>query len=75
MKISPGSCRAARGYLNWSQRDLANASGVSLRAIQNFENGEREPISATRQALQQALEGAGIEFLASGGVRLKHSKT
>lgn len=55
-------CRAARGWLGWTQQQLADASGVSLSAIKDFEKGKRVPIQANLKALTHALEDAEIVF-------------
>ena len=65
--ISPGQSRAARGLLDISQRDLAEAAGVSLTAVKDFESGARTPRPATLRAMQDALENAGIELIATNG--------
>ncbi len=77
--ISPEQCRAARQLLNWRAQDLADASGVSLRAISDFETGQREFRAGNMQSVVTALETAGIEFLPDGrgkgeGVRLKEPR-
>lgn len=63
MSMTPSQCRAARAFLNISQSQLAQCSGVALRTITHFESGNRLPRRATRMALRHALESAGIEFL------------
>lgn len=77
--ISPGQCRAARGLLNISQRELAEAAEVSLSAIQDFETEARQPRAATLRAIQAALDSAGIELIplngGGEGVRRKVSQT
>ena len=77
MGINPAQCRAARGLLAMTQRDLAAASNVSLRAIQHFEAAKRQPIPATLAAIERAFEAAGAEFIAADGggpgVRLRKS--
>jgi len=58
-------CRMARAALDWSQSDLAAASGVSWRTISRFEAGE--PILPARvKALRHALEAEGVLFIDSG---------
>lgn len=58
-------CRMARAALDWSQQDLATASGVSARTVIRFEAGE--PVLPARvQAMRHALEGSGILFIDSG---------
>ena len=75
MPISAAQSRGARGLLGMSQGELASASGVSLRTIQHFEMGQRQPIPATLDAMQRALQAAGVEFIDENGggpgVRLK----
>jgi len=55
-----------------TQLTLAELSGVSPRAIADFEAENRKPIKATLAAIQRALEAAGVEFTNGGqpGVRL-----
>ncbi len=68
--ITAAQCRAARTLRSWSLAKLAAASGVSEAAINDFELERRQPDAATLEALQRALEGAGIAFLPGGDVRL-----
>lgn len=76
--ITPAQIRAARALIGWKQTDLASASGVSEMSIKNIERGATDPRVSTLQALQEALEGAGVVFLDNGhmvaggpGVRLR----
>lgn len=64
--VTSEQCRAARAVLGWSQGDLSNKSGVSLRAVQDFEGDKRIPNRATQQALLAALERNGIVFHVDG---------
>jgi transcriptional regulator with XRE-family HTH domain len=58
-------CRMARAALDWSQSDLAAASGVSWRTISRFEAGE--PVLPARvTALRHAMEAKGILFIDNG---------
>ena len=72
--ITPQQCRAARQLLDWKAQNLADASGVSLRAISDFETGQRDFRSGNMQSIVEAFVEAGIEFLPEGrkgeGVRL-----
>jgi ribosome-binding protein aMBF1 (putative translation factor) len=66
--------RAARGWLGWSQSDLASRASVSLSAVRDFEKGRHTPIRNNLAAMLRALEHAGMrmEFDADGkalGVR------
>jgi transcriptional regulator with XRE-family HTH domain len=68
--------RAARGLLKWSQRQLADASGVALSTVADFEIDKREPRADNLTAIRRALEDAGVEFIPARrgrgvGVRLR----
>ena len=74
--ISAKQIKAARIFLEWEQRDLAERSGLSLPTIQRMEKlGVERSSAGNAQKLQQALEAAGIEFIAENsggaGVRIK----
>jgi transcriptional regulator with XRE-family HTH domain len=61
--------RAARALLRWEQRDLANASSVSLPTIKRLESkpGLMVAHMSTIVALKKALEAGGIEFINENG--------
>jgi len=46
---------ARRGELRFTQQDLADLSGASVRAIRDFENGVSWPHSKNRIAIAKAL--------------------
>ena len=69
--ITAAQCRAARALLGVTQDKLAARSGVSQKAIANFERGKTVPMRANLTVLKQTLELMGVEFLEGGGVRLK----
>jgi hypothetical protein len=78
MKISSEQVRAARALLRWEQRDLADASKVSLPSIKRLETTPG-PLAAqprTIDAIRGALEGAGVEFTngRNPGVSLKATR-
>ena len=60
--LTPGQCRAARGFLRWSLKELSHRAKVSIVTISRFEAEQASPIPATRQVLQRAFEDAGIVF-------------
>ncbi len=64
-------CRGARGVLGWTQQDLADASGLSKTAINNFEKGHSDIKSESLRAIRMAFESADIEFLGHDGLRKK----
>jgi ribosome-binding protein aMBF1 (putative translation factor) len=72
--ISPEQSRAARGWLDWSQDDLAKRANVGLSTVRDFEKGRRTPIGNNMIAIERALSEAGIQFVADGdrpvGVRV-----
>jgi transcriptional regulator with XRE-family HTH domain len=66
--------RAARALLKWSQTQLADASGVGLSTVAEFENDKREPWLGNLAAMRLALESAGVIFENDGkyiGVKMK----
>ena len=59
--------RAARGLVGWSANTLADAAGISPDTIRSFESGRTGNLSAANQdAVQKALEVAGVQFLENG---------
>jgi transcriptional regulator with XRE-family HTH domain len=67
--ITSEQVRAARALLRWEQRDLAEASGVSLPTVKRLETqpGSLAAQERTIIELRKALEKAGIEFIAENG--------
>ena len=61
--MSPEQVRAARGWLGWSQQDLAKLASVGLSTVKDFENGNRKPIANNLNAIQAALESGGIKLI------------
>ncbi|AWN52718.1 transcriptional regulator [Methylobacterium sp. 17Sr1-1] len=57
--------KAARALIRWEQKDLAEASGVSLPTIKRLEAkpGSLNAHSSTISAIQLALERQGINFI------------
>lgn len=64
-------CRGARGILAWTQQDLADASGLSKTAINNFEKGHSDIKAESLRAIRMAFESADIEFIDKYGVSKK----
>ncbi len=72
--ISAGQLRAARSLLGWNQKQLAEASVLSLPTIQRMETlGPHRSAAGNVDKVQRALEHAGIEFINDDapGVRLR----
>lgn len=66
--LTPGQCRAARAWLNWSAEELGDRAKVHRMTVQRFESEESSPIAATIQQIRDALEEAGIEFVGTNGI-------
>jgi DNA-binding XRE family transcriptional regulator len=62
MILTPALCRAARGFLDWTQSDLAERSDVSRSTIRDFEGSRHDIHRATAAQLCRAFEDAGIQF-------------
>ncbi len=69
--LSIEQCRGARGVLGWTQQNLADASGLSKTAINNFEKGHSDIKTESLRAIRMAFESAEIEFLNQDGIRKK----
>lgn len=67
--ITIEQCRAARGFLGWTQQDLADASGLSKTAINNFEKEHSDIKAESLKAIRLAFESVDIEFIGQEGVR------
>lgn len=72
--------RAARQLVRITADELADLSGVGVATIRRFELMSGVPSGNARsiEAIQKALEGAGVEFIGTPedgpGVRLKPKK-
>jgi transcriptional regulator with XRE-family HTH domain len=65
--------RAARGFLDWSVRDLGKKSKVHFNTIHAIERGKSIGKPETMAAIRKAIEKAGVQFTSGKrpGVRLK----
>src|SRR5438874_9717677 len=61
--LSPRQSRAARGWLGWSQDELAKQANVALRTVASFERGEQIPRRNNIDAMKRVIEGAGVRLL------------
>lgn len=66
--LTPGQCRAARGFLDWTRAELAERTGLSLSTIASFEQGKRGTYRPNLMAIRTALEAAGVRFADDGCV-------
>jgi len=79
MPLFPEQCRAARGFLNWTQDELAKAAGVSRSTVKDFEAHRHALQRGSEELLINAFMRCGIELLSDDsadraiGVRMKRS--
>jgi hypothetical protein len=73
--ITPEQSREGRILLGWTPFRLALLAGISLQRVSSFE-AAAEASFKTVAAIQEALEGAGVEFIpgngGGAGARLKY---
>jgi transcriptional regulator with XRE-family HTH domain len=75
--MTPEQTRAARGWLGWPQAKLAEAANVGLSTVKAYEAGKRMPIANNLEAIQRALEVAGVRFTddsVSGPLGIKNNQ-
>ena len=66
----------ARAALNWTVRDLADATGLHRNTVTNLEVGRYAGDPETLSNIKRVLEKAGVEFIDENGggpgVRLRN---
>ncbi|WP_262297883.1 GAF domain-containing protein [Microvirga sesbaniae] len=68
--LTGAQVRAARALLNWSVRELAEASGVSPMTVKRIEAQGGDTVRReSLKAVEQALDRAGIGFRSSSDLR------
>ena len=74
--ITASQCRAARGLLDWTQQELADAAQVGVATVRIFEGEAAQTRPAILAALRRALELAGVEFIDEngGGLGVRYRK-
>ncbi len=60
--VSPEQCRAARAWLGWPQDELAKRAKIGLSTLKDFESGKRAPMRNNLEAIQHAIEAAGLRL-------------
>jgi DNA-binding XRE family transcriptional regulator len=61
--------RMARAALNWTVRDLAQATGLHRNTITNIEVGRYAGNQDSIALIESVFRKAGVEFLPHNGVR------
>jgi len=73
--VTSAQVRMARAALNWTVRDLADATELHRNTITNIEVGRYAGDPETLAAIEKVLTRAGVEFIdengGGAGVRLK----
>ena len=67
MPVTSAQLRMARGALNWTVRDLAEATGLHRNTISNIETGRYVGDAATIAMIEAAFRSAGVEFIEENG--------
>jgi transcriptional regulator with XRE-family HTH domain len=57
----------ARAALNWTVRDLAEATGLHRNTITNIEVGRYAGDASTLASIEAVLRRAGVEFIDENG--------
>ncbi|MCW5704566.1 MAG: PAS domain-containing protein [Xanthobacteraceae bacterium] len=65
LQITGAQIRGGRGILNWSVRDLANATGLTIGVIRRLEefDGTSTGYNEALSVILRTMEAAGVEFL------------
>ena len=75
MPVTSAQVRMARAALDWTVRDLAEATGLHRNTINNIEVGRYAGDPKTLEIIKQKLRAAGVEFIdengGGAGVRLR----
>jgi transcriptional regulator with XRE-family HTH domain len=75
MPVTSAQVRMARAALNWTVRDLAEATGLHRNTITNIEVGRYSGDRETLSTIESVLKRAGVEFIdedgGGPGVRLR----
>jgi transcriptional regulator with XRE-family HTH domain len=67
MPVTSAQVRMARAALNWTVRDLAEASGLHRNTITNIEVGRYAGDPETLARIQRVFRQAGVEFIDENG--------
>ena len=75
MPVTSAQLRMARAALNWTVRDLAEATGLHRNTITNIEVGHYAGDPKSLEVIETVLRKSGVEFIdengGGAGVRLR----
>ena len=78
MPVTSAQLRMARAALNWTVRDLAEATGLHRNTITNIEVGRYAGDPKSLQLIEDVLRKSGVEFIdengGGAGVRLRKAQ-
>ena len=79
MAVTSAQVRMARAALNWTVRQLADATGLHRNTITNIEVGRYAGDEKSLKVIQTVLSRAGVQFIdedgGGPGVRLRRRQT
>jgi transcriptional regulator with XRE-family HTH domain len=67
MPVTSAQLRMARAALNWTVRDLAEATGLHRNTITNIEVGRYAGDQKSLERIEVVLRKAGVEFIDENG--------
>jgi DNA-binding XRE family transcriptional regulator len=67
MAMTNAQVRMARAALDWTVRDLAEATGLHRNTINNIEVGRYAGDPKTLELIEKTLRAAGVEFIDENG--------
>jgi transcriptional regulator with XRE-family HTH domain len=67
MAVTSAQVKMARAALNWTVRDLAEATGLHRNTISNVEVGRYAGDPETLSIIERVLKRAGVEFIDENG--------
>lgn len=70
MNITPMQIRAARALLGWTQKELADRTGLASATILSIENKITTMSDSSAELIREELSEAGVRFTGDTGVSL-----
>jgi len=67
MAVTNAQVRMARAALDWTVRELAEATGLHRNTINNIEVGRYAGDPKTLELIEKILRAAGVEFIDENG--------